>query len=518
MGNRRIQFFDTTLRDGEQSPGICLGIEEKVEIALALARLKVDVIEAGFPAASPGDLAAVQAVAARVKGPAIAGLARANRQDIDRAWEGVRRAERPRIHTFIATSDIHLEHKLKMSRAEVLEATAAAVRYARSLTPDVEFSAEDASRSDWAFLAQVLGVAIREGATVVNVPDTVGYAMPDEFARLIAYVRQHTPDIEKAIISVHCHDDLGMAAANSIAAVMAGADQVECTINGLGERAGNAALEEIAMALATRREHFGVEIGLDTRQIYRTSRIVQNLTGFTPPPNKAVIGDNAFAHESGIHQHGVLNNSLTYEIMCPESVGIQRNSLVLGKHSGRHAFEERLRSLGHEIAPEQVNDLFVRFKELADRKKTVFDRDIEALVGHKPVAAFEHYQLAGHHVVSGTQGPAMASVRLVEANGKSSIEQAAVGDGPVNALFNAIDAAVGFALTLKDYQLKAVTSGQDALGEATAWVEFDQQVFVGRGLSTDVLEASARAYVNAINKMLAACGRPVETKIAAGGM
>jgi 2-isopropylmalate synthase len=518
MGTRRIQFFDTTLRDGEQSPGICLGIEEKVEIALALARLKVDVIEAGFPAASPGDLAAVQAVAARVKGPAIAGLARANRQDIDRAWEGVRNAERPRIHTFIATSDIHLEHKLKMSRAEVLEATAAAVRYARSLTPDVEFSAEDASRSDWAFLTEVLGVAIREGASVVNVPDTVGYAMPDEFARLIAYVRQHTPGIEKAIISVHCHDDLGMAAANSIAAVMAGADQVECTINGLGERAGNAALEEIAMALATRREHFGVETGLDTRQIYRTSRIVQNLTGFTPPPNKAVIGDNAFAHESGIHQHGVLNNSLTYEIMIPESVGIQRNSLVLGKHSGRHAFEERLRSLGHEIAPELISELFARFKELADRKKTVFDRDIEALVGHKPVAVFEHYQLTGHHVVSGAQGPAMASVRLAAANGKAPIEQAAVGDGPVNALFNAIDAAVGFAVNLKDYQLKAVTSGQDALGEATAWVEFDRQVFVGRGLSTDVLEASARAYVNAINKMLAACGRPIETKIAAGGM
>ena len=518
MGNRYIQFFDTTLRDGEQSPGICLGVEEKVEIALALARLKVDVIEAGFPAASPGDLAAVQAVAARVKGPAIAGLARTSKNDIDFAWEGIRKAERPRIHTFIATSDIHLEHKLKMSRAEVLEAAAYAVRYARTLTPDVEFSAEDASRSDWNFLSEILGVAIREGATVVNVPDTVGYAMPDEFARLITYLRQHTPDIEKAIISVHCHDDLGMAAANSIAAIMAGANQVECTINGLGERAGNAALEEITMALVTRREHFGVDIGIDTRQIYRTSRIVQNLTGFMPPPNKAIIGDNAFAHESGIHQHGVLNNSLTYEIMSPESVGIQNNSIVLGKHSGRHAFEERLRSLGHELSTVQINEMFVRFKDLADRKKTVFDRDIEALVGHKPVEMFEHYQLTEHHVVSGTQGPAMASVRLGTADDKTPISQAAVGDGPVDAVFNAIDAALGFAVTLKDYQLKAVTSGQDALGEATAWVESDNQVFVGRGLSTDVVEASARAYLNAINKMVAACGRPAETKCAAGGM
>ena len=519
MGTRRVQFFDTTLRDGEQSPGICLGIEEKVEIGLALARLKVDVIEAGFPAASPGDLAAVQAVAVRVKGPAIAGLARANKKDIDLAWEGIRKAERPRIHTFIATSDIHLEHKLKMSRAQVLDAAATAVRYARTLTPDVEFSAEDASRSDWTFLAEILGVAIREGATVINVPDTVGYAMPDEFARLITYLRQNTPDIEKAVISVHCHDDLGMAAANSIAAVMAGADQVECTINGLGERAGNAALEEIAMALSTRKEHFGVEIGLDTRQIYRTSRIVQNLTGFTPPPNKAIIGDNAFAHESGIHQHGILSNSLTYEIMSPESVGMQRNALVLGKHSGRHAFEERLVSLGHELSAATINELFVRFKELADRKKTVFDRDIEALVGHKPVAVFEHYQLSGHHVTSGSQGPAMALVKLTTTDGKPAISQAAVGDGPVDAVFNAIDAAVGFAVKLKDYQLKAVTSGQDALGEATAWVECDNQVFVGRGLSTDVVEASARAYLNAINKMVAACGRPAETKNATvGGM
>ena len=518
MGNRRIQFFDTTLRDGEQSPGICLGIEEKVEIGLALARLKVDVIEAGFPAASPGDLAAVQAVAARVRGPIIAGLARANRSDIDLAWEGVRQAERARIHIFLATSDIHLEHKLKMTRPEAIEAAAAAVRYARTLTPDVEFSAEDASRSDRAFLAEILGVAIREGATVINVPDTVGYAMPDEFAQLITYLRKHTPDIEKAVISVHCHDDLGMAAANSIAAVMAGADQVECTINGLGERAGNAALEEIAMSLSTRREHFGVEIGLDTRQIYRTSRLVQNLTGFTPPPNKAIIGDNAFAHESGIHQHGVLSNPLTYEIMSPESVGVQRNSLVLGKHSGRHAFEERLKSLGHDLPKERTNSLFTRFKELADRKKTVFDRDIEALVGDKPVTGPERYHLIQHHVVSGTQGPAMASVRLGTSDGKKMIAQAAVGDGPVDAIFNAIETAVGFSVTLKDYQLKAVTSGQDALGEATVWVEGCNQIFVGRGLSTDVVEASARAFLNAVNKMVAACGSPSEPKQAAGGM
>lgn len=518
MGNRQIKFFDTTLRDGEQSPGICLGVEEKVEIGLALARLKVDVIEAGFPAASPGDLAAVQAVAARVKGPVIAALARANRKDIELAWEGVRKAERPRIHTFIATSDIHLEYKLKMSRAEVLAAAAEAVRFARTLTPDVEFSAEDASRSDWAFLAEIFGAVIREGATVINVPDTVGYAMPDEFARLITYLRQNTPGIEKASISVHCHDDLGMAAANSIAAVMAGADQVECTINGIGERAGNAALEEIAMALSTRREHFGVEIGLDTRQIYRASRLVQNLTGFNPPPNKAIIGDNAFAHESGIHQHGVLSNSLTYEIMNPEHVGVPRNSLVLGKHSGRHAFEDRLKSLGHELPPARINELFAQFKALADKKKTVFDRDIEALIGEKPTAVAEHFQLVGHHVVSGTQGPAMASVRIASANAKTPLSQAAVGDGPVDAIFNAIETAVGFSVTLKDYQLKAVTSGQDALGEATVLVERDNQVFVGRGLSTDVVEASARAFLNAVNKMAAHCGCPEQSNKVAGGI
>ena len=518
MGNRQIKFFDTTLRDGEQSPGICLGIEEKVEIGLSLARLKVDVIEAGFPAASPGDLAAVQAVAARVKGPVIAGLARANRQDIDLAWEGVRQAERPRIHTFIATSDIHLEHKLKMSRTQVLEAAVAAVRYARSFTPDVEFSAEDASRSDWTYLAEIFGAVIREGARVINVPDTVGYAMPDEFAKLIAYLRKNTPDIETATISVHCHDDLGMAAANSIAAVTAGADQVECTINGLGERAGNAALEEIAMSLATRREHFGVDIGLDTRQIYRASRIVQNLTGFNPPPNKAIIGDNAFAHESGIHQHGVLSNSLTYEIMSPESVGVQKSSLILGKHSGRHAFEERLKSLGHEFAAERINELFVAFKALADRKKTIFDRDIEALIGEKPVTGPEKYQILQHHVVSGNQGPAMASVRLGTAGGPKLLAQAAVGDGPVDAVFNAIKTAVGFNVNLKDYQLKAVTSGHDALGEATVWVEYDSQVFVGRGLSTDVVEASARAFLNAVNKIVTICDCPAERKQAAGGM
>jgi 2-isopropylmalate synthase len=518
MTNRRIHIFDTTLRDGEQSPGICLGIEEKIEIGLALARLKVDVIEAGFPAASPGDLAAVQAVAAKVKGPVIAALARANQKDIDLAWEGIKKSDRPRIHTFIATSDIHLEHKLKMSRAEVLEATAQAVRYARSLTSDVEFSAEDASRSDWAYLAEVFSVAIREGATVLNVPDTVGYSMPDEFSRLISYLKQNIKNVEKAMISVHCHDDLGMAAANSLAAVLAGADQVECTMNGLGERAGNAALEEIVMAIATRREHFHAETSLETREIYRTSRLVQNLTGFAAPPNKAVIGDNAFAHESGIHQHGMLSNSLTYEIMKPETVGISRNSIVLGKHSGRHAFEERLRTLGYEVSPLRINDLFARFKELADRKKTVFDRDIEALVGDKPVAGPEMYKLVQHHVVSGSQGPAMASVRLSSSNGGPVIAQAAVGDGPVDAVFNAIETAVGFAVELKDYHLKAVTSGQDALGEATVWVERDGVSYSGRGLSTDVVEASARAFLNAVNKMVSEVGKPESLKAAAGGI
>lgn len=514
MERRIVKIFDTTLRDGEQTPGVCLDSVEKLEIAQALAKMKVDIIEAGFPIASPGDFEAVSGIAASVRGPVIAGLARAQKPDIDAVYNAVKAAERARIHTFIATSDIHLEHKLKMTRPQLLEAAEEAVRYARKYIADVEFSAEDASRSDWDFLCQVFTRAIAAGATTINVPDTVGYTTPAEFGALIKYIRENVPNIEQAVISVHCHDDLGLAVANSLAAVQNGATQVECAVNGLGERAGNASMEEIVMALQTRSDYFKAATAIDTRQIYRTSRLVSILSGIVVQPNKAIIGDNAFAHESGIHQHGVLNNPLTYEIMRPETIGLSRNALVLGKLSGRHAFEERLKDLGYDIDKEKITGLFAKFKELADRKKVVFDKDIEALLSEKIATQPEWYRLVSYHVVSGNQMTATASVRVESATGPS--EQAACGDGPVDAAFKAIEKAVGFDVCLKDYQIKAVTSGEDALGEATVWLEQDGKVFSGRGLSTDVIEASAKAYVSAINKLLASCGRP-ETEQVAGG-
>jgi len=514
MEARKIQIFDTTLRDGEQTPGVSLQTEEKVEIALALAKLQVDVIEAGFPVASPGDFEAVSQIAARVKGPTIAALARATEKDIETAFKAVKRADKPRIHTFIATSDIHLKHKLQMTRAELLERAEKAVRYAKSLVADVEFSAEDASRSDWDFLCQVYERAIAAGANVINIPDTVGYTTPVEFGALITYVREHVPNINEAVISVHCHDDLGMAVANSLAAVAAGAGQVECTINGLGERAGNAAMEELVMALQTRREYYHAVTNINTKHIYRTSRLVSALTGIAVPPNKAVVGDNAFAHESGIHQHGVLNNPLTYEIMSPESVGVSRNAIVLGKHSGRHAFEERLKHLGYEFDADTINTLFAKFKDLADRKKMVFDRDIEALIVEKAAVRPEWYTLTYHHVASGNNILATASVQLRTSAGVA--EAAGCGTGPVDAVFKAVEQAVGFPVGLKDYQLKAVTAGEDALGEATVWIERDGRIFSGRGLAIDVIEASAKAYVNAINKMLAVCGFPAIEEAKAG--
>lgn len=510
-----IRIFDTTLRDGEQTPGVSLNANEKVEIALALAKLKVDVIEAGFPIASPGDALAVSRIAAEVKGPIIAALARADRKDIETAARALASAERSRIHTFIATSDIHLEYKLKMTRQQVLVAARDAVAYARTFTHDVEFSAEDATRSDWDYLCRVYEAVIAAGATVINIPDTVGFTMPDEYGALIRYIREHTPGADKVDISVHCHNDLGMAIANSLAAVKNGATQVECTINGLGERAGNAALEELALALYTRRDYYHIGTNIDLKQIYRTSRLVSSLAGVIIQPNKAVVGDNAFAHESGIHQHGVMSNALTYEIINPETVGIPANQIVLGKHSGRHAFEDRLRHLGHDLDKETTNVLFQQFKELADRKKAVYDRDIEALVLVKEVVKpGEFFRLAYHHVVSGNQTLATASVRLESKQGM--LECAACGDGPVDAIFKAIEQAVGFPVLLQDYQLKAVTAGQDALGEATVRIEQDGKSFSGRGLSTDVIEASARAYVNAINKMLGACGMPVSRQVAGG--
>ncbi len=511
---RRIKIFDTTLRDGEQTPGVCLDMHEKLEIARSLVRLNVDIIEAGFPIASPGDFKGVSQIAECIKGPVIAGLSRANKKDIDAVVEALKKAERPRVHTFIATSDIHMEYKLKMSRDQVLAVTEESVRYAKQFIEDIEFSAEDASRSDWGFLCQVYAKAIAAGATVINVPDTVGYTTPDEYGALIRHLREHVPGIDKVDISVHCHNDLGLAVANSLAAVQAGATQVECTINGLGERAGNAALEELIMAFYTRRDYYNVTTNIDTKQIYRASTQVSALTGVDVQINKAIVGDNAFAHESGIHQHGVMNNSLTYEIISPEVIGMSRNSIVLGKHSGRHAFEDRLKQLDYNLDSETVNILFAKFKDLADRKKVVFDQDIVALIIDKPSVHPAWYRLVSYQVVSGgSANAATASVRLETSNGIT--EEASCGDGPVDAVFKAIEQAVGFAVGLKDYQLKAITAGEDALGESTVWIEYNGAVYNGRGLSTDVIEASARAYINAINKRLTASGYPEVRKAVA---
>ena len=503
---RRIKIFDTTLRDGEQTPGVCLEASEKFEIAQMLAKLKVDVIEAGFPVASPGDFNAVAKIAAGIKGVSIAALARASQKDLDIAWQAIKASDAPRIHTFLATSDIHLQHKLRMSREQALATAVDAVKYAKKLCPDVEFSAEDASRSDWEYLVNVYTAVIEAGANVINVPDTVGYSTPDEFGALIKYLYERVPNIHDAEISVHCHNDLGMAVANTLAALKNGATQLECTINGLGERAGNAALEELVMALMTRRDHYKAFSNLETKHIYRTSKLVSVLTGINVQPNKAVVGDNAFAHESGIHQHGVLSNRITYEIMNPESIGINRSNIVLGKHSGRHAFEGRLKQLGYDLSSDAINVLFVKFKDLADRKKTVFDKDLEALVIDKPEIRPEWYRLAFHQVLSGSQTVPTATVRLDTS--VETVEYAACGDGPVDAVFKAIEKAMGFSVTLKDYHIRAVTSGEDAMGEATVWVEQNGKVFSGRGLSTDVVEASAKAFISAVNKMLAVCGHP----------
>jgi 2-isopropylmalate synthase len=510
MSKKRVYIFDTTLRDGEQAPGCSLNIKDKLEIARELIKMRVDVIEAGFPIASVGDFEAVKEIAQNIKGAAIAGLARANYQDIDRAWEAVKYSEAPRIHTFIATSNIHLQYKLKMTPEEALRRAVEAVKHASKYTSDVEFSAEDASRSDPAYLYQVYEAVIAAGATTINVPDTVGYTTPREFGGLIKGIRENVGNIDKAIISVHCHNDLGMAVANSLAAVENGAQQVECTINGLGERAGNAALEEVIMALLTRQDYFNIDTAINTQHIYRLSRLVSTLTGVNVQPNKAIVGANAFAHESGIHQHGMLSNSSTYEIMKPETIGLQATQLVLGKHSGRHAFEDRLKELGHNLGAEEINRLFIKFKELADKKKVVFDRDIEALLDEKIAAAPGAYELSYYHISSGNQTVATGTVRLQQ--GEETVESACTGDGPVDACFKAIEQATGIKVELEDYFLKAVTSGEDALGEVTVKVVKNGKTFTGRGLSTDIIESSVKAFVNAINKLVAEFGDRAYTK------
>jgi 2-isopropylmalate synthase len=497
---RRIRFFDTTLRDGEQSPGCSMNLQDKLLVAGHLEALRVDVIEAGFAAASPGDFTAVQAVARAVTHPAVASLCRCLPGDIDAAWGAVREAKRPRIHTFLATSPLHMQVKLKMTPEQVYEQATRMVAYARNLCPEVEFSLEDASRSERDFIYRVVEGVIRAGASVVNIPDTVGYAVPSQFAALIADIRSHVPNVGQAQISVHCHNDLGLGVANSLAAIEAGADQVECTLNGIGERAGNAALEEIAMVLRTRADYYGVEHGIDTTKIYGASRCLVAVTGSKVQANKAVVGENAFAHEAGIHQHGVMANAATYEIMTPESLGIPRNKMVLGKHSGRHAFEQRLTDLGFHFEAARIQELFAQFKMLADRKKVVTDADIEALARGSQIKTAERVVLDGFAVQSGSAGPATSTVRL-RRDGQL-LEHQAHGDGPIDAAFKAVEQMLGLSLTLESFTLSAVTGGEDAQGEATVKVRQGKQIYNGHGLSTDVIEASIRAFLTAINALM----------------
>ena len=503
MEQNRVYFFDTTLRDGEQTPGVSLQTPEKIEIAKGLVRLGIDVIEAGFPAASPGDFEAVQTIAREVKGTTICGLARANEKDVQKVADALKDAERSRLHVFIATSEIHMKYKLKMTRQEVLDRVESILEFAKGKFDEIEFSGEDAARTDLDFLCEVFGVAIAGGATIINVPDTVGYMNPNEFGDKIRYIKEHTSGIENAIISVHCHDDLGLANANTLAAIKAGARQVEGTINGLGERAGNVAIEEVVMALKTRHDYFGdLQVNIDTKQFTKVSKLVSRLTGVVVPPNKPIVGSNAFAHESGIHQHGMMSNPETYEIMTPESVGAEKTDLVLGKHSGRHAFADHLAKLGFQsFTEEKINDLFAKFKELADRKKQVYDDDIMALVvdnlHHKKA-----FELVAQYYKLGEKGYAYADVRLMTPNGERA--DAAVGDGPVDASLKAVERVVGLPISLKDYQIRAITAGKDALGEATLKVEYNGRLYHGRGISTDIVKSSVNAYINAVNSVFLA--------------
>ena len=496
----RVLVFDTTLRDGEQSPGATLTAEEKLVVADALAELGVDIMEAGFPAASPGDFEAVRAIAGRVKGVSVAGLARCNEHDIERAAMAVRGAEAPRIHTFIATSDIHLEYKLRMSREQVIERVDRMVKFAKGFTSDVEFSAEDATRSDWAYLSQVIETAIAAGATTVNIPDTVGYTTPDDHAALMEHLLTTVPNIDRAIISVHCHDDLGMATANTLAAVRAGARQVEVTMNGIGERAGNTSLEEVVMALATRSEQFRGATRIRKDRLVPTSRLVSTLTGVPVQPNKAIVGANAFAHEAGIHQDGMLKERTTYEIMNPRDVGWEGTKLVLGKHSGRAGFRSTLSDLGIRLDDEQMNEAYQRFLELADRKKHVTAADLEALVSNQLEGAQDSLQLVRWNASLGSGGPATGSV-VVSLDGTERTGDGQ-GNGAVDALFEAIDAAVGLKCELEEYHVEAVTPGEDAQGQVRLRVRVGDQVYTGHGLATDVIEASARAYLAAMSKVL----------------
>ena len=522
-----VRIFDSTLRDGEQSPGATMTSAEKLELARALSRLGVDVIEAGFPAASPDDLEAVRRIAVEVgrgsegaRVPIICGLARASKNDIDKAWEAVQHAAHPRIHLFLATSPIHMKFKLKMDPEEVVAKVSEMVAYARTLCDDVEFSPEDAGRSDPEFLYVVLGEAIKSGATTLNIPDTVGYTIPEEYGNLISGIIQHTPGVEKTIISVHCHNDLGLATANTLAGIRAGARQAEVTINGIGERAGNTSLEEVVMALETRKHIFDLNTGIDTTQITRLSKMVSNYTGIVVQPNKAIVGANAFAHEAGIHQDGMLKHQQTYEIMRPEMVGATQSTLVMGKHSGRNALKTRMADLGYALTPEELDKLFTRFKTLADKKKNIEDADLEALVSDELYQPREVYTMDGLQVACGTMGMPTATVRLCGPDGSLQV-RAAVGTGPVDAVYKAIDLIIQAPASLTEFSIHAITAGIDALGEVTVRIQGangkhvlhamdeveSQRSFGGYGADTDIIVASAKAYLAAINKLLVATGK-----------
>jgi 2-isopropylmalate synthase len=495
-----LYIFDTTLRDGEQSPGCSMNLKEKLLVAAQLELLRVDAIEAGFAASSPGDFESVREIARVVRQATVASLCRCLTKDIDAGWQALREAARPRLHLFLATSPLHMQYKLKMSPDAVCEQAAAMVRYARNLCPEVEFSCEDASRSEPEFLYRVVEAVIGAGARIINLPDTVGYAVPEQYGAMIRGVLAHVPNVGEAILSVHCHNDLGLGVANSLAAVQAGARQVECTINGIGERAGNAALEEVVMALRTRPDFFVAAAEVDTTRIYNASRSVITATGSRVQPNKAIVGENAFAHEAGIHQHGVMAHAGTYEIMTPESVGIPRNRMVLGKHSGRHAFESRLTELGFHLEAARIQELFAEFKVLADRKKTVSDEDIEALARGSAAQAEEVLKLDRFVVQSGNDIPASCTV-VVRRQGEL-LRHSATGDGPIDAAFKAIEGVLGFSLKLETFALSSVTGGEDAQGEATVKLRGPNGLHHGHGLSTDVIEASIKAYLSAVNAQL----------------
>ena len=503
----KVIIFDTTLRDGEQAAGGSLNLNEKLEIARQLEKLGVDVIEAGFPISSPGDFESVKLIADEVRGSIICGLARAKPDDVDRAWEAVKSAAHPRIHVFVSSSDIHLMHGMKKTREEILQLAHDMVARAKSYTDDIEFSPMDASRTEPAYLYQILQATIEAGANTLNIPDTVGYAIPEEFGRLIDGIFQNVPGIEKTIVSVHCHNDLGLAVANSLEAVRRGVRQVECTINGIGERAGNASLEEIVMAIKTRSDLFNLNTGIDTRQIYKTSRMVSELTGFSVQPNKAIVGANAFRHESGIHQDGVIKMPITFEIIDPRTVGIPASSLVLGKLSGRHALRERLAELGYTLEDEDFNRVFRTFKELADKKKEITDRDIESLVAEEQRTVSELYHLDRIQISCGDRGIPTASVVLTGSDGQVQSD-AALGSGPVDAAFKAIDRIVKVPNTLTEFSIKSITEGIDAIGEVLCRIESDGVTYTGRGADTDIIVASAKAYINALNRLLTARKSP----------